>query len=420
MKKMCHIKIFFAIILLVFLPGLSASGKSSGTEENATGGFEFNTSRRSINIPARISNNLVVIPIRINDSPPLNFILDTGVNTTILIEPMIAQVFEFPIEEVVYILGLGNEGIIEAGMAKGLTFTMRGITGENMNLIVIPDGILSFSEFFGFPVHGIIGNDLFKQFPVRINYRTNTVRVYRKPTYPVRRRSQIIPLEIENNKPYVWVKIEGDEEGKTDSLRLLVDMGATNPVFLNHSFKYLTETRIPSFLGKGISGELEGEMGRLRKLEIGEFRIEEPLAAYPQDDFLSAASFNIQWEGILGAGILSRFHVILDYQSQKLILRKNRNFGREFHSNLSGMDIIAEGLRFNEYKVNHVRENSVAFEAGILPGDRIISINRSEVTRMNIDEIVGIFNQSPGTLLQIQIIRDEMILQKNIRLREDI
>jgi len=419
MKKMREIIRIFTISILVLVTGFISTGETAA-KENTSGGFEFNTNRRSIRIPARISNNLVVIPIRINDSPPLNFILDTGVNTTILIEPIIARVFDLPIDEVVYVLGLGNEGVVEAGMSKGLTFTMRGITGKNMNLIIIPDGILSFSEYFGFPVHGIIGNDLFKEFPVRVNYRTNTVRIYRNPTYRVRRNSQEIPLEMDNNKPYVWVNVEGDEKGETDSLRLLVDMGATNPVFLNHSFKYLTKNRIPSFLGKGISGELKGEMGRLRKLEIGEFKIEEPLAAYPQDDFLSAASFNIEWEGILGAGILSRFHVIIDYQSQKLILRKNRDFGKKFQSNLSGLDIIAEGLKYNDFKVNHVRENSVAYEEGIVQGDLIISINRRPTSQMKIDEIISKLNQSEGTAIHLQIARNEKILSKTIRLREDI
>jgi hypothetical protein len=419
MKSNVYMIRYLLIFILILTQGWNGSAKPVEKDGNKDG-FEFNTNRRSISIPARISNNLVVIPVQINDSPPLNFILDTGVNTTILVEPMIAQVFEFPIEDVVYVLGLGNEGIVEAGMARGLTFSMRGITGNNMNLIVIPEGILSFSEFFGFPVHGIIGNDLFRQFPIRINYRTNTVRIYREPTYPVRRNSQVIPLEIDNNKPYVWVHIEGDEKDKTDSLRLLVDMGATSPVFLNHSYKYLTETRISSFLGKGISGELEGEMGRLENLTIGDFSIDKPLVAYPQSDFLTDASFSFEWEGILGAGILSRFHIILDYASQKLILRKNRSFGRDFHSNLSGMDIIAEGLRFNDYVVSHVRKNSIAYEVGILPGDRVISINRLSASQMKIDDIMGILNQAPGTLVQLQIARDERILQKTIRLREDI
>ena len=410
------LKLIF-ICILVISPDAKSYGETAQTDD-PTSGFEFNTNRRSTRIPARISNNLVIIPISINDSPPLNFIIDSGVNTTILIEPVIAIMFDLPIEEVVYVLGLGNEGIIEAGMSKGLTFSMRGITGRNMNLIIIPEGVLSFSELFGFPVHGIIGNDLLQQFPVRVNYQTNTVRVYRKPTYPIRRNSQIIPLEVESNKPYVWVNIEGDE--KSDSLKLLVDMGATNPLFLNPSLKSMTGERIPAFLGKGISGELEGEMGRLEKLKIGDFSFEKPLVSYPQDDFLALTSFSIEWDGILGAGILSRFHVILDYPSQKLILRKNRNFGKEFHSNLSGIDIIATGLNFNEFKVNHVRKNSAAYQEGILPGDRIISINREAVSQMKIDEIISKFSQSPGTTLYIQIARDEKRLYKTIRLREDI
>ncbi len=408
---------FFLIFFLVFSQFSEVFGDTPQTDDSPQG-FEFNTNRRSVRIPAVISNNLVVIPIRINDSPPLNFILDTGINTTILIEPIIAQIFDLPIEETVYVLGLGEEGIIEAGMARDLTFSLRGITGHNMNLIVIPEGVLSFSEFFGFPVHGIIGNDLFAEFPVRINYRTNTVRIYRKPNYPIRRNSQIIPLKLDNNKPYVWVNVEGDE--KTDSLRLLIDMGATNPVFLNHSYKYLTDERISSFLGQGISGELRGEMGRLQNLSIGEFVLEKPLVAYPGYDFLSSEIFSIEWEGIIGAGILSRFHVILDYPSQKLILRKNRNFGKKFQSNLSGLDIIAKGIGFNEFIVNHVRENSVAYEAGILPGDQILSINRTAVSKMKIDDILAEFSRSPGITIHMVISRDDKILNKTIRLREDI
>jgi hypothetical protein len=412
------LKYIFVILLFLF-SGFNTSGKSIEYEDTIQG-FRFDRNQRSVRIPAKISNNLVVLPIQINDSPPLFFIIDTGVNTTILTEPAIARFFDFSIDEVVYVLGLGNEGIVEAGMSKGLTFKMRGITGHNMNLIIIPEGILNFSEYFGFPVHGIIGNDLFSRFPVKVNYRTNTVRVYREPTYRIRRRSHIIPIEFENNKPYVEVVIEGDNEIKQDTMQLLVDIGATNPVFLNSSYKDLTEQRIPAFLGKGLSGELEGEMGRLKKISIGEIEIEEPLVAYPNHDFMDASNIRFQWEGILGAGILSRFHVIIDYPSSKLILRKNPDFKKDFHSNLSGMDIIAKGLNFNEFVVNHVRKNSVAFEAGIKAGDKLISVNRDPLTGMNIDEVVGILNQSAGTVIQLQLQRNNKLYQKTIRLREDI
>ena len=411
-------RIFILFLVLLSFPGFLSGINIENDDRND--GFEFSVNRRSVSIPAKISNNLVVIPMRINDSPPLNFILDTGVNTTILTEPMIAYMFDFMPEDLVYVLGLGGEGIIEAGMSRNLTFNMRGITGENMNLVVIPEGILSFSELFGFPVHGIIGNDLFSKFPVRINYRTQTVRIFRESTYRIRRNSQIIPLEIENNKPYVHVRVTGDTPEKSDSLKLLLDMGATNPVFLNHSYSYLTQKRIPSFLGKGISGEMIGEMGRLEKLTLGDFVLKRPLVAYPQEDFLMDSNFMFEWEGILGAGILSRFHLIIDYNKERAVFRKNRDFNKDFHGNLSGIEIIAEGLRFNEYKVNHVRKNSVAYEQDIRPGDQIISIDRTDISRMDIDEVIGVLNQSPGSVISMSILRDDEILRKRIRLREDI
>ena len=406
--------------MFFFCAGLKAGENNYTDNETLNSGLEFTSSRRSVTIPAKISNNLIVVPMRINDSPPLNFILDTGVNTTILTEPMIAYLFDFMPEDLVYVLGLGGEGIIEAGMSRNLTFSMRGITGENMNLVVIPEGILSFSELFGFPVHGIIGNDLFSRFPVRINYRTQTVRIFRESTYRIRRNSQIIPLEIDNNKPYVHVHITGDTPEKSDSLKLLLDMGATNPVFLNHSYSYLTQKRIPSFLGKGISGELIGEMGRLEKLTIGDFDLKRPLVAYPQEDFLTDSNFMFEWEGILGAGILSRFHLIIDYNKERAVFRKNRDFNKDFHGNLSGIEIIAEGARFNEFKINHVRKNSVAYEEDIRPGDQIISIDNRNISRMDIEEVIGVLNQSPGSVVSMNILRGNEILRKRIRLREDI
>ncbi len=410
---------YILVILTLLFPGFNTSGKSIAFEDTLQG-FRFDRNQRSVRIPAKIRNNLVVIPIQINDSPPLTFILDTGVNTTILTEPAIANFFGFPIDEVVYVLGLGNEGIVEAGMSKGLTFKMRGITGYNMDLIIIPEGVLTFSEYFGFPVHGIIGNDFFKKFPVRINYRANTVMIYREPTYRIRRRSHVIPIEFENKKPYIDVFIKGDNTTKQDTLQLLLDMGASNPVFLNSTYKDFTEERIPSYLGKGLSGELKGEMGRLQRISIGEIDIEEPLVAYPSYDFMQTSNISFQWEGILGAEILRRFHVIIDYQSSSLILRKNHDFNKDFRSNLSGMDIIAQGIRFNEFVVNHVRINSVAFEAGIKAGDKLLSVNRDQLSRMTIDEVIGLFNQSPGTVLHLQLQRDNHIYQQTIRLREDI
>ncbi len=408
---------FFFILLMVAVFQLNTAPAKATVEKPQ--GFSFDINYRSLRIPARISHNLVVVSMRINESPPLNFILDTGVNTTILTEPLVAFAFDFEIDELVYVVGLGNEGIIEAGMSRNLTFSLPGITGHNMNLVVLPEGVLSFSEIFGFPVHGIIGYDFFKEFPVRVNYRREFIRVYRDPTYRVSRRSRIIPMDIVNNKPYIEVSVEGATE-QIDSLRLLVDLGATSPLFLNRRYKELTPDRITSYLGKGISGELKGETGRLKKITIDDFVLDKPLASFPQDEFLSVTNLQFEWEGIIGGGILNRFHVTIDYRSEKLILRRNPNFTRPFRTNISGMEVIAEGVAFNKYIINHVRENSVAWEEGITAGDEIISIDGQPSAKLTLEEVIGYLNQDEGTHVRMEIMRGDNIYRKRIRLREDL
>lgn len=386
-------------------------------------GFRFDINYRSLRIPVKITHNLLVVSMSINNSPPLNFILDTGVNSTILTEPILAHFFNFQIDEMVYLMGLGNEGIIEAGMARNLTFSLPGITGHNMNLIVLPEGVLSFSEIFGFPVHGIIGYDFFKEFPVKINYQRKFIRVYREPTYRIRRRSAVVPMHIVNNKPYVDVNLKGNQlidSLNTDSLRLLVDLGATSPLFLNGIYKDITPERIPSYLGKGISGELKGEMGRLETLAIDEFVLEGPLVAYPQSEFLNIANLEFEWEGILGGGILSRFHIIIDYTSEQLVLRKNRKFREPFQTNVSGIEVIAQGPTFSDYMVNYVRENSIADEKDIRVGDQILRLQNRDASVLSLDDVIAILNDPPGTVLSLEILRGNSIYRKTITLREDI
>ena len=413
---MHRIKILLICLVLTLIVNPAAFAFNDNIEE----GFSFDINYRSVRIPVRISHNLVVVPMRINDSPPLNFILDTGVNTTILTEPLIAHFFEFPIDELVYVLGLGNEGIIEAGMSRGLTFKLNNITGNNMNLIILPEGILSFSEIFGFPVHGILGYDFFKEFPVQINYRNNSIRIFRTSSYRIRRRSKVLPLHIQNNKPYIDVTVVGADSTRVDSLRLLVDMGATNPLFLNGSFKYLAPETISAYLGKGISGDLKGEMGRLKKMKINGFDFRDPLVAFPQEEFLSIANLKFDWQGIIGGGILSRFHLIIDYTEEQIVLRRNRNYRDPFQTNPSGLEIVAQGANYNEYMVSYVRENSPAYEQDIRTGDQIIRITNEETARLSLDDVVGLLNQYPGTVVRLEVLRGNSIYRKTITLREDI
>ncbi len=391
----------FLILFLLVLKVASHSIAGSDSE------FVFTTSRSSVRVPVRITHNLVVMPIKINNGPQLNFVLDTGVNKTILTEPLVVNALGLEGDELVYILGLGGEGIVEALRIEDVSMQIDAIEGRNLNLLVIPEEVLKLSEVFGFPVHGIIGYDLLKEFPIRINYTNNTMRIYRDSDYRIRRRSHIIPFELINNKPYIDATVRGSKD-TTLSLPLLVDLGASHTLYLNNEHSYINEGEtVFSYLGRGISGDMLGEEGRLDILKLDEnIVIEDPIVAYPDPEQMWIEKLDIPWEGLIGGGILSRFHLIIDYPSEQLVLRKNIKFNRPFNSNLSGLEIIAEGRNYREFIISYVRPSSPADNAGVKKGDRIIRINNKNAYEIELQEVFDILSKSPGTIISISVLRE--------------
>ncbi len=403
-------------ILLSMLAGLFPQNDGVAAED---GTFTFNRARSSVTLPIHVRNNLAVVSLYINDRGPFYFILDTGVNTTILTEPVIAHLLGLNLEESILIYGLGGEGIVEAALARGVNFSMRGITGHNMNMVVIPDNILSFSEVFGFPVYGIIGYDFLKNFPVEISYAARTIKVYREPDYRIHRRSKVLPFRLINGKPYLQSKVIGTN-GDTLRTHLLVDLGASHPLYLNKQYIDLSDRTIAGFLGKGISGNLLGKMGRVEKLIMGDTYVKNPIVSYPDGEFLEFHGQSITWEGIIGGGIIKRYDVIIDYPSEQMVLRRSQYYSQPFNTSLSGIEVVARGPHMREFVVHYVRPGSAGYEAGILSGDRIVALNAKSRHQIVLEDILDVLSGGEGRRISMVLMRDQEVLRKSFRLREDL
>jgi hypothetical protein len=404
------LRLFLILSLLFFF---TAGGVSQPS------GFEFNSNRSHVTIPIEVSHNLVVITLRINHSPPMNFILDTGVKTTILTEPLVANLLELDLSERIYIFGLGGEGIVEAARVSGVDLHLDGITGHDMDLIVLPEGILTFSEMFGFPVFGIIGYDLFKEFPIAINYTAQQARIYREPNYRIRRRSQVVPFQLVDGKPYTSTRLIG-HNGDTLTTNLLIDLGASHPVYLNKDHIDLAPETLEGFLGKGISGSLMGRIGRIDHLLFNDLPVKEPLVAFPDKEFLSIMGQQLDWQGIIGGGILSRFDLIIDYPSEQMVIRPNFRFRKPFTFNLSGLEVIADGPNYKKYMIHYVRPNSPAYEAGVQTGDQILAINFRSYQNITLNDIQDELAGAESNVISLVLLRGDEVFRARFRLRSDI
>ncbi|MEZ4888318.1 MAG: aspartyl protease family protein [Chitinophagales bacterium] len=406
MKKIIYTIFCYSIGILLasYTTVNNAQTPTSKTDADQHIGFRFTEKGRSVKIPIKTYHNLILIPIRINHSAEMNFILDTGVKTTIFTEPALAQFLSLGKTRKINIIGLGEGNAIEASVASNLDISLPGgIEGKGMSMVVLPENTISFSSMFGQPVYGIIGYEMFKQFVIEIDYYNSYIRLHKPNKYSTPKGSTVIPIQIELTKPYIETMVVA--ENGTEKTRLLIDTGASQAVSLWHGDVQMPVKTIDAYLGQGLSGNIFGRLGRIKGFKIGEFYFEDVVAAYPEAESLKMVSNPGAWQGNLGAAILKRFSVTFDYGNSRIILRKNADFKKPFTYNISGIELVAQGPNYKEYVINHVREGSPAKEAGVAVGDILLSVNNFNTLDSNIGEIYGRINRKAGKKVCLKILR---------------
>lgn len=374
-------------------------------------GFVMQKGVQSVTIPVKIAHNLVLVPLRINHSLPIDFILDTGVNSTLLTEPALGAMLGLQYAGKVGLRGLGGGTPIEADVARKVHFSLPNIEGQNMNLVVLPPDVLSFSEMFGQPVYGIIGYDLFKAFAIEINYNEQYIRLHRSETYQPAKKATAIPLFINKGKVHITTQIT-DNNGKLYPANLLIDTGASQAVSLFGSEIPLPYRTINTYIGKGLNGDVMGQLGRVASVQIDKFVLTMPIVCYPDSMAMSLQASTVPWQGSIGGELMRRFNLVFDYTRQKLYLKKSRNYTTAFSYNLSGLEVLTMGAgMFDRFVISHIRIGSAAEAAGIMAGDELIAINGTLLQPHSISEVYGMLNRRAGTTLRLKIRRGTNILR---------
>jgi hypothetical protein len=98
------------------------------------------------------------------------------------------------------------------------------------------------------------------------------------------------------------------------------------------------------FLGRGLSGDITGKRSLIKKLKIGSFEFENATVSYPDSTSIVRVHANKDRNGTLGAEVLKRFQVIMDYPNSTITLKKiGRYFNSPFLYNKSGIELVYGG-----------------------------------------------------------------------------
>jgi hypothetical protein len=368
-----------------------------GQQEITTTNSRSASIKSPTTIPFELSDNLIYLPVRVNGSKPLWFILDSGASGCVIDQTQ-AKLLALKTEGKAQGTGAGT-GTYDLTYAKNVTFNLSGIETQIESSYVID--LSSNLSVEGREADGILGYDFFSRYVVMIDYDAMTLRLYDSQTYNYSGSGEIIPFTFKRKLPHITAKfkVAGREAADRD---FLIDTGSADAAD-DDLIAQSTSPKIETIGGVGLGQEFKTVLGRAEWLKLGNFTIENTLG-------VSGGT------GLIGGEVLHRFTVIFDYNRQRIILEPNRHLRDEFSVDASGADLRL-APESKSFRVHSVRKDSPAAEAGLRESDLITAIDGSPSTGFNLDQAQRMFTRD-GREYLLSVRRGSEVLQVRMKLRK--
>ena len=409
------------------------------------GSFNIANNKSQFKLKFEQADGLVILPVEINGLK-LSFLLDTGVDATILFSLSESDSLDLYNTQSIYLRGLGEGAPVRAIKAVGNTIKIGEAVNKNLTLFVVTDTEMALSNRLGIPINGIIGYDFFKDFTVEFNFPKSFLKAYYPSDYRYTkcRKCSDFNLVINEHKPYIEATTE-IEEGNMLPVKLLVDSGSSDAVWLFKNEK--KNINVPNaffkdFLGFGMGGSVYGKRSRIKTLLLGDLEMKEVTASFPDTLYFNNIKTYTDRDGSLGSVILKRFSAVFDYQNNKLRLKPNRYFKDPFEYDMSGVVVAHSGfgivkdlvgstkpakvagdytgtgelayqngyqVQFSlqpQFKIVEIRPDSPAERAGLMIGDILISLNGRAAYRFSLNDINNLLSSEEGKKIKLKINRE--------------
>lgn len=335
-------------------------------------------------VPFSLVNNHVVLPVSINHSRPLSFVLDTG------------DQFAIVNLEVAKSLGLRLRGQVRVGGAGADVSTGAFVDNANFTIFSLPEfsqpvslalPIGHLASRLGQDFDGIIGADFIQQFILELDYQKKLLTFHDKANFKYSGNGASIPVQLIDGHPILTATVSPLDRPATSG-KFVLDIGSGlalaiySPFVREHHLLDVQTKTIQLLGGAGAGGETTGRFGRVRDLSIGPYTFRNPITLFSQDKagaFSSAALV-----GNIGARIAMRFRLFFDYDKARIIFEPNSSFEKPFEYAFSGLSLLAEGPNYRMFRVSEVLNDSPATLAGIQKDDVINEIDGTRAEALSL------------------------------------
>jgi hypothetical protein len=365
----------------------------------------------ALRIPIEEEDGHIFLKVRINNSAPAWFCLDTGA-THSLIDLRYAASLRLKSESRQPIEGAG--GWEQAAIFRNVSISLHGADLYNQTLWGL--GLDALASAKGREMAGILGYDLFKRFVVDLDFVAKQMNLHEPLAYEYRGAGQSIPLNVQSDGAiYVRARVQASGGDPIEG-EFVIDTGGS--AFLLLAGPFVDQHRLMESVGKtlaarggGVGGEIQLAMGRLKSLELGRFVFSNPLTGFTQVGEIADAGKS----GNIGGGFLRRFRVIFDYSRKRMILEPNSRLNQADEFDMSGAALTSEPPAFTVIKVVRVRPDSPAAQADLRPQDAIIAVDGQLATTLSVGKLREMFRVEREYTLKVK--RGEQLVEVRLKLR---
>jgi hypothetical protein len=372
--------------------------------------------------PIRLSFDLeghaVWLPVRINGSPPERFLFDTGAGG-IVVNRRFGDALKLRyLEEISQPNAGAGDQSTQIALLEDVSYELPSgvILRPRRSVAIRLDEV---ARSYGAPMNGIIGGDLIEKYVVALDADTRTLTLYDPSAFVYRGGGAVLPIEVRDKHAYVrctvglagWPPVEGtfmiDSPGRDTVL-------FTEPFQREHGLRAAMAMLLPQ-RATGVGGRFSDFVGRIEFLRIGPYRIQAPVAHFP--DARAGAFARTDMAGVISWELLRRFRVILDYHRSRIILEPNGHLNESCPTDAAGMSVRSVLNDYRAYEVDVVAAGGPADQAGVAAGDRIIAIGGRNADDLRLWEIRPLLQQA-GRDIRIELVRNGERKSALLKLRE--
>jgi hypothetical protein len=278
-------------------------------------------------IPIGVERDITLVTVKIGDMTIPKMLLDTGMplDGVLIHNPDYRDSIDLSRAMEVRIGGAGPGEASTALMIDSAAFVLGDIEMRNQRILVLLDDI-----YEGFATNGIIGYSIFGHYATELDYDDNTMTLSDPVGLEVGDGWTAIPIYFkDNNIPWIDAAIVVEDEAPV-RISTYIDYASSDAIELlerpEMKFPLPKETE-EAHLGTGLSGDIHGRRGRIAKLMIGPYELEDVDAAIAPAEIRSKQD---NADAVLGNAALRRFNLIFDYAGGWLYLRPNSHFDEPF------------------------------------------------------------------------------------------